>query len=39
MADIATVFSWSPQTMENMPLAELMVWREKAVERATPVEG
>ncbi|MES9901116.1 MAG: GpE family phage tail protein [Sedimenticola sp.] len=39
MADIATVFSWTPQTMDTMPIAELLMWREKAVERATPGEA
>jgi DNA gyrase inhibitor GyrI len=30
MADIAMVFHWGPEDMENMELAELMDWRERA---------
>lgn len=34
IADIATVFHWQPQAFEEMSLQELMLWREKARERA-----
>jgi hypothetical protein len=34
MADLATVFHWSPDVMDRMSLAELMLWRAKAAERA-----
>ncbi|WP_082576614.1 GpE family phage tail protein [Lysobacter sp. Root604] len=34
MADIAAVFHWTPQAMENMTLSELMEWRERARERS-----
>lgn len=30
MADIATVFHWSPGVMSSMTLGELMDWREQA---------
>nr|WP_075321794.1 GpE family phage tail protein [Histophilus somni] len=34
MADIATIFHWSPAVFDEMDLAELMLWREKARERS-----
>ncbi|EIF78501.1 hypothetical protein BP354E_0100 [Burkholderia pseudomallei 354e] len=30
MADIATVFGWTPRDMAAFSLAELMGWRERA---------
>ena len=33
MADIALIFHWQPQAFEQMTVAELMTWREKARER------
>lgn len=30
MADIATVFGWTPETMDRFSVAELMAWRERA---------
>ncbi|TCW81021.1 GpE family phage tail protein [Burkholderia sp. SRS-46] len=30
MADIATVFGWTPRDMDGFGLAELMDWRERA---------
>ncbi|MDX2109205.1 MAG: GpE family phage tail protein [Verrucomicrobiota bacterium] len=33
MADIATVFHWSADEMLEMPVDELLDWREKAVAR------
>lgn len=36
MADVATVFHWSPAVMDPMPLAELMDWRERALKRHNP---
>ncbi|WP_081073822.1 MULTISPECIES: GpE family phage tail protein [Burkholderia cepacia complex] len=30
MADVATVFHWSPAVMDAMSVAELMEWRERA---------
>ncbi|WP_063889484.1 MULTISPECIES: GpE family phage tail protein [Burkholderia] len=30
MADIATVFGWTPRDMNGFALAELMDWRERA---------
>jgi len=30
MADIAAVFHWSPQAMDELTIAELMDWRERA---------
>jgi hypothetical protein len=34
MADIATVFHWSPQSMDGLSLIELMDWRERARVRS-----
>lgn len=34
MADIAAVFHWTPQAMEDLTLTELMEWRERARERS-----
>ncbi|MDR5883621.1 GpE family phage tail protein [Caballeronia sp. LZ032] len=33
MADIALVFGWTPATMNDFSLSELMDWRERARER------
>lgn len=33
MADLAMVFHWRPGDMEDMSVAELMQWRERARER------
>lgn len=33
MADLAAVFHWRPADMAEMPLAELMEWRERARRR------
>jgi len=33
MADIAAVFHWSLASMEDMDFAELLAWRERAVNR------
>lgn len=33
MADIATVFHWSPRDMDGMSLEELAQWREEARKR------
>lgn len=30
MADIATVFHWTPETMDPMELEDLIAWRERA---------
>ncbi|MCC7005178.1 MAG: GpE family phage tail protein [Ottowia sp.] len=30
MADIATVFHWSPEYLLDLELSELMAWRERA---------
>ncbi|MGT0248012.1 GpE family phage tail protein [Burkholderia pyrrocinia] len=30
MADVATVFHWSPTVMDAMSVSELMEWRERA---------
>ncbi|HIH2617681.1 GpE family phage tail protein [Burkholderia cenocepacia] len=30
MADVATVFHWSPAVMDAMSVSELMEWRERA---------
>ena len=36
MADLAMVFHWRPADMANMPVAELMQWRERARKRHEP---
>ncbi|MDA8448481.1 GpE family phage tail protein [Acidovorax sp. GBBC 3332] len=33
MADVAFLLHWPPATMDAMSLAELMQWRQLAVER------
>ncbi|RJF92995.1 GpE family phage tail protein [Sphingomonas cavernae] len=38
MADVAVVFHWPPQAMDEMPLSDLMLWRTKAAERSKPTE-
>ncbi|HDR8932773.1 TPA: GpE family phage tail protein [Burkholderia cenocepacia] len=30
MADVATVFGWTPRDMDDFSLSELMDWRERA---------
>ncbi|HGO6080605.1 TPA: GpE family phage tail protein [Burkholderia cenocepacia] len=30
MADVATVFGWTPVVMDQMSVSELMEWRERA---------
>lgn len=34
MADIATVFHWSLESMDAMPLGELADWRQRAYDRS-----
>lgn len=34
MADIAVVFHWAPESMDGMPLLDLMGWRERARARS-----
>ena len=36
MADIATVFGWTPDAMDPMPIAELVAWQSRAVKRHNP---
>lgn len=36
MADLAMVFHWRPADMADMPVAELMQWRERARARHEP---
>lgn len=36
MADLATVFHWSPETMDVFELTELAEWRERARIRSQP---
>lgn len=33
MADIALIFHWPPSACDAMPLAELMMWHDLALER------
>ncbi|CDG18603.1 MULTISPECIES: GpE family phage tail protein [Xenorhabdus] len=34
MADIATVFHWSPTVTDEMSLSELLDWRHRAILRS-----
>jgi Phage P2 GpE len=34
MADIAVVFHWPPQAMDELTITELMAWRERARVRS-----
>ncbi|MFJ2986592.1 GpE family phage tail protein [Collimonas sp. NPDC087041] len=34
MADIAVVFHWPPQAMDDLSLSDLMAWRERARVRS-----
>lgn len=34
MADVATIFHWSPTDMEGWSVEELMAWRERARVRS-----
>ena len=34
MADIAVVFHWQPDVMENWAISELADWRERARKRS-----
>ncbi len=36
MADLAIVFHWTPADMNDMPLLDLMQWRERARLRSQP---
>lgn len=39
MADIATVFHWPPNVMEQMSLPDLMGWHDRALERLKAMRG
>lgn len=39
MADIASVFHWSPESMNAMSIEELSMWREQARDRAEAQNG
>ncbi|AXB75460.1 GpE family phage tail protein [Novosphingobium sp. P6W] len=34
MADVAAIFHWPPAAMNEMSIAELMGWRERAAKRS-----
>ncbi|MCG7375217.1 MULTISPECIES: GpE family phage tail protein [Pseudomonas] len=36
MADLAITFHWPPAQLDELSLAELMDWRERARKRASP---
>ena len=36
MGDIAFVFHWSPAVMDEMSIADLMMWRDQAARRHNP---
>ena len=39
MADVATVFAWSPDTMDRMGVVDLMAWHARAIDRAKARAG
>ena len=39
MADVATIFAWSPAAMDPMGVAELMAWHAMAIDRAKARAG
>jgi len=39
MADIATVFHWTPDVMDPMSVPELLDWRKLAVDRWNRING
>lgn len=39
MADLAILNGWGPAVMDPMPVAELMHWRELAIERHNLIHG
>jgi hypothetical protein len=39
MADIATVFHWSAESMEAMTIEEIIDWRERAIKRSGASEA
>lgn len=39
MADVATVFHWSPAGMDPMSVPELMGWHRRAIERLKAMNG
>ncbi|AEK60848.1 GpE family phage tail protein [Collimonas fungivorans] len=38
MADIAAVFHWPPQAMDDLEITDLMAWRERARVRSGAAE-
>ncbi|MBH3441827.1 GpE family phage tail protein [Pseudomonas luteola] len=36
MADLAITFHWQPAQLDELGLAELMDWRERARQRVSP---
>lgn len=39
MADVATIFGWSPAVMDDMSVPELMAWHTRAIDRAKAQKG
>ena len=39
MADIATVFHWSPAVMDPMMIVELIGWHSRALDRLQATKG
>jgi hypothetical protein len=39
MADIAAIFHWGPDVMDQMMVSELLEWRELAVQRFKAMQG
>ncbi|MFT8555402.1 MAG: GpE family phage tail protein [Zymomonas mobilis] len=39
MVDLAAIFHWSPEQLFEMPVSELMDWRERAIKRFNQMYG
>jgi len=39
MADVATVFHWSPAVMDPMHITELVAWHTRALDRLQATRG
>ncbi len=39
MANIALAFHWSPESMDNMTLAEIGDWERRAIEKLELLHG
>lgn len=39
MADVAAIFHWPPSAFNGLDVADLMMWRHLAIERAKLING